>query len=197
VHLFTRRGFDWTERYPRISKAVAALQPASVTIDGEAVVCDEAGVAVFERLHSRAFDGEAFLYAFDLLELDGEDWRPRPLEERKAMLKKLLAKAPAGIRYSEHLEGDSAAIFAHACKLGAKGIVSKHREHRRQIAIQIQNCLYNWWVSKSERGRFRHVGENSGLLTLEHVHKHRRSFAAEIHLPMVFPMPISGKIVGL
>jgi hypothetical protein len=99
-----------------------------------------------------------------------------PLEERKAMLKKLLAKAPAGIRYSEHLEGDSAAIFAHTCKLGAEGIVSKHREHRRQIAIQIQNCLYNWWVSKSERGRFRHVRENSGLLTLEHVHKHRRSF---------------------
>jgi bifunctional non-homologous end joining protein LigD len=69
------------------------------------------------------------LYAFDLLELDGEDWRPRPLEERKAQLAKLLATAPAGIQYSEHLEGDGAAIFAHACKLGAEGIVSKHREH--------------------------------------------------------------------
>jgi bifunctional non-homologous end joining protein LigD len=101
-----------------------------VTIDGEAVCCDEAGVAVFEKLHSRAHDGEAFLYAFDLLELNGEDWRPRPLEGRKAKLEQLLAKAPPGIQYSEHLEGDGAAIFAHACKLGIEGIVSKHREHQ-------------------------------------------------------------------
>jgi bifunctional non-homologous end joining protein LigD len=128
VRLFTRRGFDWTERYPIIRKAVAALPSTSATIDGEAVCCDDAGVAVFEKLHSRAHDGEAFLYAFDLLELDGEDWRPRPLEERKARLEMLLAKAPAGIRYSEHLEGDGAAIFALACGLGCEGIVSKHRE---------------------------------------------------------------------
>jgi hypothetical protein len=58
---------------------VAALPARSVTIDGEAVCCDNAGVAVFEKLHSGAYDGEAFLYAFDLLELDGEDWRSRPL----------------------------------------------------------------------------------------------------------------------
>ncbi len=53
VCLFTRRGFDWTDRYPRISAAVAALRPASVTIDGEAVCCDDTGVSVFEKLHSR------------------------------------------------------------------------------------------------------------------------------------------------
>jgi bifunctional non-homologous end joining protein LigD len=100
-----------------------------VRFDGEVVCCDEAGVAVFEKLHSRAHDGEAFLYAFDLLELDGEDWRRWPLEERKASLEGLLAEAPVGIQYSEHLEGDGAAIFAHACKLGCEGIVSKHREH--------------------------------------------------------------------
>jgi bifunctional non-homologous end joining protein LigD len=98
-------------------------------IDGEAVCCDEAGVAVFDRLHSRALDDQAFLYAFDLLELDGEDWRPRPLEERKAKLERLLSGARAGIQYSEHMEGDGAAIFAHACQLGAEGIISKHREH--------------------------------------------------------------------
>jgi ATP-dependent DNA ligase len=129
VRLFTRRGFDWSDRYPRISAAVAALGAASVTIDGEAVCCDDAGVAVFEKLHSRAHDGKAFLYAFDLLELDGEDWRPRPLEERKARLAQLLAKPSDGIQYREHLEGDGAAIFAHACKLGCEGIVSKYREH--------------------------------------------------------------------
>ena len=91
--------------------------------------CDGEGLAIFDRLHSRAHDGEVIFYAFDLLELDGEDWRPRPLEERKARLEQLLAKVPVGIQYSEHLEGDGAAIFVQACKLGAEGIVSKHREH--------------------------------------------------------------------
>ena len=85
-----------------------------------------------------------FLYAFDLLELDGEDWRPRPLEQRKARLAKLLAKAPAGIQYSEHVEGDGAIVFEHACQLGLEGIVSKHREHpyrsgRSKTWLKIKN----------------------------------------------------------
>jgi bifunctional non-homologous end joining protein LigD len=129
VRLFTRNGFDWTDRYPLIREAAAALAPASATIDGEAAWCDGDGLAIFDKLHGRAHDGEVILYAFDLLELDGEDWRPRPLEERKARLEQLLDKAPVGIEYSEHLEGDGAAIFALACGLGCEGIVSKHREH--------------------------------------------------------------------
>jgi bifunctional non-homologous end joining protein LigD len=128
VNLFARRGFDWTDRYPLICTAVAKIPRGFVVIDGEAVYCDDTGLAVFDKLHSRRHDDQVILYAFDLLELDGEDWRPRPLEERKARLEMLLAKAPAGIRYSEHLEGDGAAIFALACGLGAEGIVSKHRE---------------------------------------------------------------------
>ena len=48
----------------------------------------------------------------------------RPLEQRKWMLEKLLAHSD-GIRFSEHLNGDGAIIFAHACKLGLEGIVSK------------------------------------------------------------------------
>jgi bifunctional non-homologous end joining protein LigD len=129
VRLFTRNGFDWSDRYPLIREAVAALGVTSATIDGEAVWCDDGGLAIFDKLHSRAHDHDVNLYAFDLLELDGKDWRPRAFGERKARLAKLLAKAPAGIQYTEHLEGDAAAIFAHACKLGAEGIVSKHREH--------------------------------------------------------------------
>src|SRR5476651_2533622 len=88
VRLFTRNGFDWSDRYPLIHAAVAALRVTSAVVDGEAVCCDEAGLAIFEKLHSRTYDDQAFLYAFDLLELDGEDWRPLPLEERKAKLQK-------------------------------------------------------------------------------------------------------------
>jgi ATP-dependent DNA ligase len=57
------------------------------------------------------------------------DWRQRPLEERKARLAELLAKAPTGIHFVEHMEGDGATIFEHACKLGLEGIVSKRRGH--------------------------------------------------------------------
>ena len=77
VSFFTRNGFDWTDRYPRIGEALAALATTSATIDGEAVWCDGEGLAIFDKLHSRAHDGAVILYAFDLLELDGADWRPR------------------------------------------------------------------------------------------------------------------------
>jgi hypothetical protein len=69
----------------------------------------------------------SYLYAFDLIELDGEDLRPAPLEQRKGKLERLLAHSN-GIRFSEHMDGDGATIFAHACKLGLEGIVSKRRD---------------------------------------------------------------------
>jgi bifunctional non-homologous end joining protein LigD len=90
VRLLTRRGYDWTDRYPLIVKAAAKLRASSVTIDGEAVSCDQAGVADFAKLHSRAHDDWVFLYVFDLLELDGVGHRPFPLEERKSALAQLL-----------------------------------------------------------------------------------------------------------
>jgi ATP-dependent DNA ligase len=76
VRLFTRRGYDWTGRYPLICEAVAAIQVRSVVIDGEAVYCDAAGVSVFDELHSRAYDDHVILYAFDVIELDRIDQRP-------------------------------------------------------------------------------------------------------------------------
>jgi bifunctional non-homologous end joining protein LigD len=78
VRLFTRRGYDWTDRYPRIVEAVAALQHSSATIDGEAVCCNANGLSIFQELHSRQHNDRAFLYAFDLLEFNGEDYRPQP-----------------------------------------------------------------------------------------------------------------------
>ena len=85
------------------------------------------GVANFDLLHSREHDRLAFLCAFDLLELDGVDLRPFPLERRKELLRKLLLGCMTGIQFSEHLEDDGATVFAHACRLGCEGIVSKDR----------------------------------------------------------------------
>jgi bifunctional non-homologous end joining protein LigD len=100
VQLLTRNGYDWTDRYPCISNAMDNLMVRSTVIDGEAVVCGRDGVSDFEKLHSHAYDDQAILYAFDLLELDGEDLRPRRLEQRKAMLTAVLRRAPSG-----HLSG--------------------------------------------------------------------------------------------
>jgi bifunctional non-homologous end joining protein LigD len=79
VRLFTRRGYDWSKRYPAIARTAAALRCTSFTLDGEAVVCGPDGVAIFDALHRRGTVSEAMLYAFDLLELDGEDLRDMPL----------------------------------------------------------------------------------------------------------------------
>jgi bifunctional non-homologous end joining protein LigD len=58
----------------------------------------------------------------------GDDLRRDPLEVRKATLASVLAKAGPGIRFNEHIEGDGATVFRHACKLGLEGIVSKRKD---------------------------------------------------------------------
>jgi bifunctional non-homologous end joining protein LigD len=125
VRLFTRRGYDWTDRFPAIVTAAARLRAESFTLDGEAVVCGPDGVADFNALHSRRRLREAILYAFDLLELDGADMRPQALGKRKAKLAKLLARVGAGIVLNEHIVADGAVVFAQACRMGFEGIVSK------------------------------------------------------------------------
>ena len=128
VRLYTRRGFDWSHCFPLIVEAVRRLKVCSAIIDGEAVVCDENGVSNFDKLHSRGYNHAVVLYAFDLIELDGDDWRWAPLEQRKAKLDKLLGSARDGIYFNEHLAGDGAMIFQHACRMDLEGIVSKRRD---------------------------------------------------------------------
>ena len=77
---------------------------------------------------SQPRNDRAFLYALDLIELNGDDLRRDPLEVRKATLASILAKASPGIRFNEHIEGDGPTIFAHACKMGLEGIVSKRKD---------------------------------------------------------------------
>jgi bifunctional non-homologous end joining protein LigD len=83
------------------------------------------GSQSFDALHRRGTVSEAMLYAFDLLELDGDDLRDMPLEDRKKRLARLLGKRQIGIVLSAHTGDDGAAIFQQACKLGLEGIVSK------------------------------------------------------------------------
>jgi bifunctional non-homologous end joining protein LigD len=127
TRLLTRRGHDWTPRYPLIVEAVKALKAASCLIDGEAVACDDNGIAVFKLLRQKRQGRHIFLYAFDLLELDGQDLRPETLEVRKAALVRLLADALPGLQLNGHITDDADVVFRHACKLGLEGIVSKRK----------------------------------------------------------------------
>jgi bifunctional non-homologous end joining protein LigD len=140
VRLYTRRRNDWTTRYPLIVAAVSSLRCRSCLIDGEAVVTDDNGLSDFEMLRSRRHDHRAFLYAFDLVELNGRDLRGGPIEARKNALAALLSGAGQGLRLVEHIEEDGRAVFHHACRLGAEGIVSKRKDSKYRCGRS------DWWI---------------------------------------------------
>jgi bifunctional non-homologous end joining protein LigD len=126
VRLYTRNGNDWSELFPAVVTAVERLNISSCLIDGEIVVSDESGLAVFELLrHGPRIKPQAHLIAFDLLQLDGRGLIRVPIEERKYQLARVLTNAEAGVQLCSHLEGPGDIVFDHACKLGCEGIVSK------------------------------------------------------------------------
>ena len=132
VRVFSRRGIDHSDRAPVIAETLLALNVRSITIDGEGVVCGPDGVTDFDRLRAamgRKGSRQAFLYAFDLLELDGQDLRREPWETRRATLASLLRKVSDGIRLCDHNDGaDGETVFSHACRMGLEGIVAKRRD---------------------------------------------------------------------
>jgi bifunctional non-homologous end joining protein LigD len=108
------------------------LHVQSCILDGEAVACDDTGAPCFDRLGHRRHDEAVFLYAFDLIELNGDDLRREPLEVRKATLASIQARP--GLRLNEHIEADGPTVFAHACMMDLRGScprkVSSYRSRR-------------------------------------------------------------------
>ncbi len=133
VTLHTRRGYDFADRFPLATAAVANLPVKSCLIDGEAIVCDANGLAVFDLLRRRWHGDDVILCAFDLLELDGKDMRRVPIEERKATLAKLLRKPSDGIAFNEHYSGDGAIIYKHGENSGPG------KDDRRELDTQTRN----------------------------------------------------------
>ena len=120
VRIYSRRGADFTGRYPLLVAAMRRLRATSALLDGEGVVYDQNGMPSFDLIHSKEYNREVSLVAFDLLEKDGEDLRPQPLLERKRRLAHLLKPIKGGIELNEYLEGDGADIFRAACHLVTK-----------------------------------------------------------------------------
>lgn len=144
LRLLSRNGTDLTSRFPFVAMAVARLPAKSCLIDGEIIACDESGLAVFDLIRGHGTLASAVHCAFDLLELDGKDLRRAPLEERKAMLAKLLKGAHSSIVLNQHFEADGAIVYREACRLGCEGIVSKrlgspYRPGRSPHWVKVKN----------------------------------------------------------
>ncbi len=131
VTLKTRKGLDWTAKYPAIATSAANLPDA--IIDGEICALDENGAPDFAALQAALSEGktDALVYfAFDLLFEGDEDLRQLPLTERKDRLQKLLDDAGEDprLRFVEHFETGGDAVLKSACKLSLEGIVSKQAD---------------------------------------------------------------------
>ncbi|RWJ04467.1 MAG: ATP-dependent DNA ligase [Mesorhizobium sp.] len=155
VKILTRNLHDWTVKFPTIVSAVAELDATDAIIDGEAFVADEKGLSHFSSLQRALGRGgrrqDIMLAVFDLLKIDGEDLRDRPLVDRREALVNLLGETPPnGIVLSDEISGGSD-ILAQVCHFGFEGIVSKlrispYRSGRRQEWVKTKCVLSDEFI---------------------------------------------------
>jgi bifunctional non-homologous end joining protein LigD len=128
VNVFTRNGHDWTNGFKKVADDAFHISARPAIIDGKIVVPAADGTTDFSVLQSelKGKSTRIVMVAFELLYLNGQDYRKLPLVERKSHLKKLIAKT--AIQYSEHFDIDGPALLNHACGVGLEGIVSKVRD---------------------------------------------------------------------
>jgi DNA ligase D-like protein (predicted ligase) len=127
VQILTRRGNDWTDKYPAIAEAVSRLPAQSAYLDGELCGVLPDGKTAFNLIQNASDSGEGSLifFLFDLLFLDGDNLMALPLVDRKIRLEAFLVGAPESLRYNDHQIGQGPAFHLLACQHGLEGIVSK------------------------------------------------------------------------
>ena len=131
VRLLTRTGLDWTHKYPTIAEAVASLDARQAYLDGELCGVGPEGITSLSIVQLASDSGNIaalVFFLFDLLHLDGEDFRPQPLIQHKERLSALLANAPSPLHYSDHPVGHGRAFHDKACAMSLEGIVSKRAD---------------------------------------------------------------------
>ncbi len=132
ITLFSRSGLDWTVRFPAIAKALLTFPAESALIDGEVAFVLPSGVTDFKSLqeHIDSPHGSIRYFVFDLLSLDGKDWRKKPLKERRAKLATLMAAKGISnfLVYADYVEGSGREFFDQACAAGLEGIMSKRAD---------------------------------------------------------------------
>jgi bifunctional non-homologous end joining protein LigD len=154
VKLVSRNQNDLTPRYPELKELPQSIHAKTAILDGEVVALDDEGRASFTLMQQRTgfrpggkraaakADVHVLYYAFDLLYLDGFDWRRVPLEQRKEKLQSLLV-AGDSLRYSDHYAAQGKALFDVAREKKLEGILAKKRnsfyeERRTQEWLKIK-----------------------------------------------------------
>jgi bifunctional non-homologous end joining protein LigD len=130
VSIISRQGKDYTSRFPDLAQALASLAARSFILDGEVAVFDQAHISRFEWLRARPKDGRATLpvyMVFDVLELDGKDWRAEPLWKRRRVLEELVAQERQ-ILPVRRLSSNGLKAWAQAVHKGYEGMVGKDPE---------------------------------------------------------------------
>ena len=171
ARVLTRRGADWTERFPSIARAVEALPVSSARLDGEAVVLDAQGRSDFGLLQEAlaADRPETVRFeVFDLLYLDGFDLRAETLLRRKEVLASLLAGVPLDgpLVRVDHYTGEGPGYHAASCELLLEGSVSKRgdrpwvpgrtRDWQKAKCLARQEFVVGGWTDPT--GSRRHFG---------------------------------------
>ena len=160
--VFTRSGLDWTDKFAAIADAAAALDVGSALIDGE-IVAFKQGKPDFSTLKDAISNaGDMTLFAFDLLELDGEDLTGLTNIERKERLRGIVEDGDR-LRFSEHVLGSGEQLFERMCAEGLEGVVSKQADApyrgKRTRAWLKAKCtrrqefvIVGWTASDKNRG---------------------------------------------
>ena len=166
VRVFTRSGLDWTDQFRPIADAVAALDLPPCLVDGEIVAMGADGNPCFTALRD-TLKGEGtaplHLFAFDLLEVDGQDLTPLSNLERKERLEALLAVAGSPIHVAQHVVGAGEALYRAMCAAGQEGIIAKraeapYRGRRSDTWVKVkctrrQEFVVVGWSESAARGR--------------------------------------------
>jgi len=140
ARVFTRNGHDWTDKFPGVAEAAAALPVGSALIDGE-IVAFKSGRPDFSTLKDAISDGgDMTLFAFDVLELDGEALGKLPQVQRKERLRSIIDGEDARLQYAEHIVGEGEKLFETMCREGYEGIVCK-RADAPYLGKRTQNWL--------------------------------------------------------
>jgi len=145
VRLLSLKEKNLTSDFRGVAEAMGGLAAHTALLDGEVVAVDAQGRPSFQVLQNRKTLGrgwEVVYYAFDLLNLDGEDLQRRPLHERKEKLKTLIAKtASATLRYSAELSGSADAVVRTVRGVGLEGVVAKKRDSLYRAGTRVTTWL--------------------------------------------------------
>jgi DNA ligase D-like protein (predicted ligase) len=131
-------------RYPHVVADLEADACTRFAVDGEVVAFDGAKTSFQALGHARA---SIFYYVFDVLWLDGEDVRDRPLRERKALLKNAL-NFQNHVRLTQYRYEVGEAMFAEACAKGWEGVIAK-----RADSVYTSKRSKDWLKFKCEQGQ--------------------------------------------